>query len=547
MRKKSIPADPESDQTCDDIREALYNSREQKSANQIAVSLAGIGVLHGFFADLDLKHFASQLNALGHPATPEALFQFIVSETLDHNEVFAAAEVRMSGCGLHIIIWFSEPVTFEDDAKREKWRQIVKILQRLLPSDPQQPDIIAMTRPIGAMNSMAGRAVLSLRPGRPVHPDAVEALANRAAELPFQTLAGVLFGSDRISPCPFCNKDDSELVADKQCGHCYECGNKKLADAYHRVLGSAAGTADHAKKLAKQFERAARELSWTSLPNSDRRPRIHGVTPRGEYTEPVEVVLEKAAVLLLDSRIVYRMGLDVFIEQSDVIGGLRLEPLTYLGVLRPHAHLVLATLFICENHLGNDQSLEYPPPREFAALLLRHTFLRVPEIRLYSPRPVFSLDFSYCNVGYEPNAKVLVHGPRVVPKEIGTAPNFEHDCPLLFEVLRDFPFRALGDRANAIGALLTGYCSQHFVQCGKPIAILDGNQPNVGKTLYANCVSQILDGLTARTVRFTADDAELNKSLGATFREPTPATVVLFDNCKVAPKVNMPATNGKNK
>lgn len=536
MRKKSISTDPETDQTSDDIREALYNSREQKPAKQIATSLAGVGVLHGFFADLDLKHFAAQLQELGHPATPEALHQFIVSELLDHNEVFAAAEVRMSGNGLHIIIWFSDPVTFEDDEKREKWRQIVKLLQRLLPSDPQQPDIIAMTRPIGAMNSKAGRAVLSLRPGRPVHPEAVEALANRAAEYPFETLASVLFGSDRISPCPFCSKDGSKLVADKQCGHCYECGTKKLTDAYRQMLGSAAGTADHAKKLAKQFDRAARELGWQSQPNSDRRPRIHGVTPRGEYTEPVEVVLEKAAVLLQKSRIVYRMGLDVFVEQSDEGGNQRLEPLTNCGVLRPYAHLILAALFICEARLGDDHSLEFPPPREFASLLLRHAFARLPEIRLYSPRPVFSLAFSYCDAGYEPNAKVLVHGPRVMPKEFVTPPNFEHDCPHLHEVLRDFPFRTLGDWANSIAAVITGYCSQHFVRCGKPIAILDGNQPNVGKTLYANCVSQILDGLTARTVRFTADDAELNKSLGATFREPTPATVVLFDNCKVSPK-----------
>ena len=536
MPKTNLPVRAENDHNNDDIRESLCNMREVGPAKIIQISVAEVGVLHGLMIDLDLKHFSQPLLEQGKPATPESLFESVVKELLDRDGVFSQAEVRMSGGGLHVIIWFTKPVEFEDDTKRAKWRQIVKLVQRALPSDPHQPDIAGLTRPIGEWNSQAGRPVVQLRPGQPVSADAVEQLAHQLAGAPFESVSRLLFGSDRISPCPLCAADKSELVAGKHCGHCYHCGKKNLSQLFRVMLGSTTGAGEHARRLAKQFDRAAKELGWSGLPNTERRARIHGVTPRAEFTEPVEVVLENAAKVMQESEVVYRMGLDVYVEQSDADGGLRLEPLTQCGVLRPHAHLILATLFVCEMPHGDDNKLEFPPPREFAALLVRHAFSSLRDVRHYVGRPIFAIDYSYCDAGYEPNAGVLVHGPRILPKELGPTPNFEVDFPHLTEVLRDFPFRSRGDRANAIAALLTGYLAQHFVECGKPIAILDGNQPNVGKTLYANCISQILDGLTARMVRFTIHDEELNKGLGATLREPTPFTVVLFDNAKVAPK-----------
>ena len=72
----------------------------------------------------------------------------------------------------------------------------------------------------------------------------------------------------------------------------------------------------------------------------------------------------------------------------------------------------------------------------------------------------------------------------------------------------------------------------HFVPTGKPLDLLDGNQPGVGKTLLARVISMVLDGEDPRLVSYTCDDEELGKKLCATLQSSQQSTVVI-DNARV--------------
>ncbi len=66
----------------------------------------------------------------------------------------------MSGRGLHLILWFDEPVELPTDRELDRWGAIVKIVQAALPIDPDQPGITACSRAIGSINSKNGAEVV---------------------------------------------------------------------------------------------------------------------------------------------------------------------------------------------------------------------------------------------------------------------------------------------------------------------------------------------------------------------------------------------------
>ncbi len=70
-----------------------------------------------------------------------------------------------------------------------------------------------------------------------------------------------------------------------------------------------------------------------------------------------------------------------------------------------------------------------------------------------------------------------------------------------------------------------------FVTAGKPIALIDGNQPGLGKTLLGRVLSILMDGVDPALIHFASDDEELGKRICATLRGGQ--TVVLIDNAKV--------------
>ncbi|MBW3599306.1 MAG: hypothetical protein KY475_18805 [Planctomycetes bacterium] len=108
-------------------------------------------------------------------------------------------------------------------------------------------------------------------------------------------------------------------------------------------------------------------------------------------------------------------------------------------------------------------------------------------IRLYATRPVFDEDIRFRGPGWHADVGYLVHGPDVEPSFINDS--FDQETalqrlpPHVRRVLADFCLRSDADVANFVGAMLTGLLMASFVERGKPVCLLDGNQPGVGKTL----------------------------------------------------------------
>ena len=86
--------------------------------------------------------------------------------------------------------------------------------------------------------------------------------------------------------------------------------------------------------------------------------------------------------------------------------------------------------------------------------------------------------------------------------------------------------------ANTVAVLITGILITHFIINGKPVVLLDGNQPGLGKTLLVRVIGIVLDGMDPRTIHYTAEEEELQKRICATLRG-SPQSQVLIDNAKV--------------
>ena len=90
------------------------------------------------------------------------------------------------------------------DGERRRWAGVVRAVQAVLPTDPDAPGITALTRPVGSFNGKNGEEVRLLQAGRGVTPVEVNALFDQLRSRPFKTVAGILFGSDKVTPCPVC-------------------------------------------------------------------------------------------------------------------------------------------------------------------------------------------------------------------------------------------------------------------------------------------------------------------------------------------------------
>jgi hypothetical protein len=222
-----------------DVREATYNSRAQGPAQEIAVRVEEVAAIHGFMIDLDCKIMSPDVLGEAAIASSEALYSEHVQNWLAHDPVLAKAEVRDTGGGLHVIAWLDTPILCEGE-QAASWHEIAKGLRHTLPCDPSLNGIIAMTRPIGALNTKYDppREVRRLREGQPVTREEILDLARRVVEQPAHLWMQIFFGGGRASPCPLCAKGASLGVAGKFQCQCYECGRVDAAVLLYRLFSS---------------------------------------------------------------------------------------------------------------------------------------------------------------------------------------------------------------------------------------------------------------------------------------------------------------------
>src|SRR5262249_48293166 len=149
---------------------------------------------------------------------------------------------------------------------------------------------------------------------------------------------------------------------------------------------------------------------------------------------------------------------------------------------------------------------QFPPPRWFLEVLLHSApvLAGLPAIRHYARRPVFDDGFVLRLPGWHSDVGVLVLGPAIEPAEIEVgdpdAPALERLPHHLQTLLQGFCFRSDADLVNTVAMLLTGLLMNHFIQTGKGVPVVDGNQPNLGKTWLVRVAGILLDGVDPRPI-----------------------------------------------
>jgi hypothetical protein len=267
------------------------------------------------------------------------------------------------------------------------------------------------------------------------------------------------------------------------------------------------------------------------------REVIWDVTPHGTFVNGLtgDTCLAQARKILLDSGQVYRWGDSLCFEvkesqhQQLLVLASRQKP-------EPGAAGMLANLFCVGVQTEDKTSQALPPAKLVNALLADQDLWRqAPHITHYARRSVFDTDFNLCGPGWHPNPGFLVHGPDITPimppsELLAGAKPLDRLPPFTRTLLREFCWRGESDLTNALALLLTGLLINHFVEQPHPAALLDANQPGVGKTLFAQATGRVLDGCEPPRIPLVRDE-ELEKKLCAQLRDGR-SSIFFFDNVR---------------
>ena len=223
-----------------DEREATYNGRKRGPATAIATPVDQIAAINVCMIDLDLKLLDPKVIGDEAAGSAEVFYEQHVRHWLDRDPVLKKAEVRDTGGGLHVLLQLDEPVIIVPGQQRA-WDGVARGLHGVLPGDPNLSGIIAMTRPVGALNTKYDppREVRLLREGQPVTRQEVLDLVERMTTAPARVWMNVLHGGERASSCPLCRGEGTSLgVAGNWQVQCYDCGRKDAAALIYRFYTS---------------------------------------------------------------------------------------------------------------------------------------------------------------------------------------------------------------------------------------------------------------------------------------------------------------------
>jgi len=206
-----------------DLREQLFNAGKSGLITEVSIPVRLITQLNGIMMDLDLELFRPSVSIPDPNVDSSEFYKRYVSKWLDRHPVLAKAEVRSSGRGLHVLLWLARPITFNHESERDRWEAIVRVIQRILPIDANQPGIQALTRPVGSVNSRNNAEVVMLRAGEKVTEADLLSLVEEVGKAPFRSTVEVVFGT-ATSTCPICSSDDTVVRVLDRIGECYVCG-----------------------------------------------------------------------------------------------------------------------------------------------------------------------------------------------------------------------------------------------------------------------------------------------------------------------------------
>lgn len=249
-----------------------------------------------------------------------------------------------------------------------------------------------------------------------------------------------------------------------------------------------------------------------------------------EFGDHPDSVMLQVLAILIEIDLIYRYGKNIVLDKGD-----ELLTLVESGEPTQIAGSILANYFLVQNEA---EDTPQPPNRTF----LQHVFnneivLReLPVIKQYSRIPTYDENFNLVQPGYDPESQIMVHGEPIEPIPFtpisdASLPVQERVPAIIRDVLVDFPFATSLDYLKTVGLYLIGLLAPRFTATGRPIGLLDGNQPGIGKTLIANIIGVLLDGTVPAPTEFSNTNDELSKRILATIRSSR-QSVILIDNAR---------------
>jgi hypothetical protein len=218
-----------------DERESLVNDCRRGTKYEITPKVVEVTSIHAFMNDLDCKMLDPEVVGMESVESGAAFYDQHVRFWLERDPVLSKAEVRDSGHGLHVLLWLDEPIIV-GDGEAQVWDAVARGICKALPGDPNLNGIIALTRPVGAMNTKQEphREVKVLRSGKPVTRAEILDLNRRLSDQPAHLWMRLFFGGERVDPCPLCGKESLGVAGSWQC-RCYGCGRVDAASLVYRV------------------------------------------------------------------------------------------------------------------------------------------------------------------------------------------------------------------------------------------------------------------------------------------------------------------------
>jgi hypothetical protein len=292
------------------------------------------------------------------------------------------------------------------------------------------------------------------------------------------------------------------------------------------------GTSSPGLRQADGLRGALRDLrSGSAAPRT--RQVLWGLDSRGVCQgTTVDRILAQARDILAGTGRAYRYENSIVLEAA---GGGSLANLAVDGQVDPRARSILSNIVVAARDPDGGASESLVPTSFVAAMLADEALAdRLPAIRYYARRPTFDLNFALCRPGWNVDSGILVHadevdlGPDPAPAPGGAA--VDRLPPHLRELLREFPWASDADLANAVAVLLTGLLINHFIEEPHPVVIVDGNQPEVGKSLLVSAIGLVFDGVAPPPIPLGQDD-EVEKRLCAELLTMR-SSVFFFDNVR---------------
>ena len=276
-----------------DIFQQLFNDGQFGQKGAIRDEFKSVTHIPAVRIRLNPDHYRNSLMVPSSTLTPCDFYEKVVKNWLDQHPLLAKAEARDLGDAIDVILWLDSPIAISGKRQRYAWAGLIKVVQSILPINPQHPSMNATTRATGSVIGSTGHKVSLIRQGEPLTKNELSGLYVRMAVRPFDMVMRVVTSQDRLDPCPLCKANGSSLVARRDHGFCDGgCGEVTLAQLYDLIFNSPEGPEGTRKlhtnsetnamnpsmmgaQLAARFEKARQRVReyW---PTSAKPPRREG-------------------------------------------------------------------------------------------------------------------------------------------------------------------------------------------------------------------------------------------------------------------------------